>query len=293
MTKTAASRTAKQQRQDKDAAKLRAELERQRRRRRQVLFGVIAAVVAVVVVVVVVGLSSGGSKDSKGSGREAVPAGVLDKLFNVPTATLDAVGVGTATQPPKAVNDVPLTSNGKPVVLYIGAEYCPFCAIERWPLVQALSRFGTFNDLSATRSAARDAHPLTASFTFYGSTYTSPYLVFESKEIATNEIKNGRYAPLQKLTSEQEQIFNRYGGGTPLLDIAGKYVVAGATYPPDLLDGLSWTQIAAPLSDPGNPIAKGIDGAANVLTAALCRVTDGQPTKVCSAAGVKAADKGF
>jgi hypothetical protein len=32
-------------------------------------------------------------------------------------------------------------------MLYIGAEYCPYCAAERWPLVMALSKFGTFSNL--------------------------------------------------------------------------------------------------------------------------------------------------
>jgi hypothetical protein len=291
MTSTGTARQAKQQRHDKQAAQLRARLDRQRRRRRQVLFGAIAGVVAVVVAVVIVGVSSGGSTDSKGSGREALPAGVLSSVVNVPQATLDQIGLGTSTRVPQAVNDVALTSSGKPLVLYIGSEYCPYCAVERWPFVQALSRFGTFKNLSATRSAKNDVHPLTASFTFYGASYSSPYLALDARELYTNEIKGGKYTTLQKLTPAQQQIFNRYGAGTPLIDIGGKFVVSGATYPPELLDGLSWTQIAGPLGDPTNPIAQGVNGAANGVTAALCRVTNGQPTDVCSAPGVKAADK--
>ncbi len=34
---------------------------------------------------------------------------------------------------------------GKPEVLFVGAEFCPFCAAERWPLIVALSRFGHFS----------------------------------------------------------------------------------------------------------------------------------------------------
>src|SRR5215471_17073708 len=37
----------------------------------------------------------------------------------------------------------PLTSGGKPEMLYIGAEYCPYCAAMRWSMAVALSRFGT------------------------------------------------------------------------------------------------------------------------------------------------------
>ncbi len=47
----------------------------------------------------------------------------------------------------------------KPQVAYIGAEYCPFCASERWPMVIALSRLGTFSGLGLTTSSATDVFP--------------------------------------------------------------------------------------------------------------------------------------
>jgi hypothetical protein len=61
---------------------------------------------------------------------------------------------------------------GKPLVVYIGAEYCPFCAAQRWPLVVALSRFGTFSGLSVTRSASEDVFPDTATLSFHSASYT-------------------------------------------------------------------------------------------------------------------------
>ena len=60
----------------------------------------------------------------------------------------------------------------------MGAEYCPYCAAERWALVMALSKFGTFTDLQGTTSSATDTNPSTPTFSFYGSTYTSKYLSF-------------------------------------------------------------------------------------------------------------------
>ena len=51
---------------------------------------------------------------------------------------------------PASIDAPALTADGKPEVLYVGAEYCPFCAAERWPVVVALSRFGTWSGLSAT-----------------------------------------------------------------------------------------------------------------------------------------------
>ena len=72
-------------------------------------------------------------------------------------------------------------------MLYEGAEYCPFCAAERWAMVMALSKFGTFWGLKLTNSSVSDFAPDTATFSFYGSTYTSKYLAFKPVELATNE----------------------------------------------------------------------------------------------------------
>ncbi len=43
------------------------------------------------------------------------------------------------------------------------------------------------------------------------------------------------------------------------------------------------------MRDPSTPVAKDIDGAANVITAAICTLTNGQPGGVCQSVGVKAA----
>ncbi len=38
----------------------------------------------------------------------------------------------------------------------MGAEYCPFCAAQRWAMVNAFSRFGTFTGLTTTHSSSTD-----------------------------------------------------------------------------------------------------------------------------------------
>lgn len=40
---------------------------------------------------------------------------------------------------------------------------------------------------------------------------------------------------------------------------------------------------------PSSPVARDIDGAANIISAAICKLTNGQPASVCSSAGVTAA----
>ena len=67
----------------------------------------------------------------------------------------------------------------------------------------------------------------------------------------------------------------------PFVDLAGRYVISGASYDPQVLQGKTHAQIAAALSDPNSAIAKGADGAANLITAAICQATSNQPGSVC------------
>jgi thiol-disulfide isomerase/thioredoxin len=79
--------------------------------------------------------------------------------------------------PPKRISgQAVLNDNGKPLIVYIGAEYCPYCAAERWAAVIALSRFGTFTGLGQTHSSSSDVYPDTATLSFHGAVYASQYL---------------------------------------------------------------------------------------------------------------------
>ena len=105
----------------------------------------------------------------------------------------------------------PLTDRGKPEVLYVATEYCPYCAMENWPLIVALSRFGQFTGLTSSRSAEFDHIAPVDSWTFYGSHYTSSYLAFVPVERYSNVLLNAKanpnagesYRKLQQLTPAQ------------------------------------------------------------------------------------------
>jgi len=281
MTSTAASRTRRNQQHAEQLRQLEAD-RRRRRRSRRIVFGAVGAVVAVVATLVIVS-STTGTSSAPAAKPNAVPPTVLASLVDVPQSTLDAVGVGSSSNPPKAVSGDLRSADGKPEVLYIGAEYCPFCAAQRWPLIQALSRFGTFSGLSTTRSAADDVHPNTPSFTFHGASYSSDYLTFTARELYTNERQGGGYVPLDKATDDEMALLQRYGGSFPLLDLGGRYVQVGASYDIELLHEKGWEEIAGALADPETDLARGIDGTANVITAALCTLTNDKPAQVCSA----------
>jgi hypothetical protein len=61
-------------------------------------------------------------------------------------------------------------------------------------------------------------------------------------------------------------------GAVPFLDIANRYILAGAQYNPQVLAGLSAAQIASQLSNPASPVARAIDGSAQVIVAAIDQV---------------------
>jgi hypothetical protein len=256
-------------------------------------------VVVVVVVILVVALSNGGSK---ATATTPAPADVVQAATTVSPTALDAVGAGASgVTPPKAVTPPQplLTSNGKPEVLYIGAEYCPYCAAERWPMVVALSRFGTFSNLGATESStvSGEVFPGTKTFSFYRSGYSSPYLVFTPVETQSNQPTSNGYATLQQPTPAQQKLLQQYdtppytqsSGGIPFVDFGNRYIVSGASYSPQVLQGASMSTIAGSLVDPSNQIAQNIDGTANILTAGICQMTGNQPGQVCNSPGVTAA----
>jgi hypothetical protein len=236
-------------------------------------------------------LSTGGATATAAPGTTTLSPQVLAAL-TVPTATLDSVGSPSSVVLPTATGDSTIAKDGagKPLITYIGAEYCPFCAAERWSLAVALSRFGTFENLSGTHSSDSDEFPDTQTLSFYGSTFSSPYVDFQAVEEATNQPDGSSYQALQAPTAAQSALMAKYDtqGSIPFLNIANRYVITGSSFSPQVLQGLSRSQIAADLSNPDSAVAQAIDGAANDITAAIASVTGNQPSGVASSATIAA-----
>lgn len=262
-----------------------------RRRRLMTVIGPIVAVVIIVVVLVIVKVVTGAGGPTSGQPATAASNSVIRAVTSVPPSTLNTVRTGTVRTLPTPVNGQPLMHDGKPRVLYVGAEYCPFCAAERWAMVVALSRFGIFTGLGQTASSPNDVYPNTPTLTFHGADYTSRYLAFTGTETQSNQVVNGHYAPLDTLSAADRAIMSSYdkSGNIPFVAIGGKYIISGASYDPKVLHGLTHQQVAAALSDPSSPVAKAVLGSANVIAATICDITNGQPTSVCSSPGVTAA----
>jgi len=295
-----ASRTkVESTRREKIAAQRAAQRRAEQRRRILIASGSVVAVLAIVLAFVVVKLNSTPASDNSPNGPTgAALASVVSGVTSVPASTLDKVGTGggAVTAKPTTISGSALTANGKPEVLYMGAEYCPFCAAERWAMIVALSRFGTFSGLATVHSAAANGagdaepDPNTPTWTFLHAKYTSQYLTFSTVELQTNipDRSTGTYTNLQTPTSAQEALINKYdsanGGAIPFVDFGNKYLISGASYNAGVLAGLSWATIAADLSNPSSPVAQAVDGTANYITAALCQLTGNQPASACTAA---------
>jgi hypothetical protein len=294
-----AERLTKRQRQDQIQAKAaarRAEQARKERMRR--LYTAVGAVLSVVVVVaalVIVKVTTGKSDKTPAVASGLASDAVLNALGGISGTTYDTVGAGSVQSLPKAITDAPaLTADGKPKVLYVGAEFCPFCAAERWAVVAAMGRFGSFSNLGQTSSSGTDSYPNTQTLSFHGATYSSSELSFTAYETTDRDRK-----PLDKVSAEDEAVAAKYdappyvskdsAGAIPFLDIGGKWMISGASFDPDVLKGKTHEEIATAMGDPKSDIAKAVDGTANVITAALCTLTKNAPASVCSSTGVKAA----
>jgi hypothetical protein len=288
-------------RREKIAAQQAAARRADMRRRILIASGAIIVVLVIVVVFVVVKLNSNSTTDNTSNGPTgSALTSLISTTTSVPASTLNAVGAGTGVTPPQSITGSALTENGKPEVLYIGAEFCPYCAAERWALIVALSRFGTFTGLSTVHSAQtngggeNEPYPNTPTWTFLHATYTSQYFTFTHVETYTNvpDTKNNYYYPLQTPTKAENALLSKYDvpphvpagdqGAIPFVDFGNKYLIAGASYDPGVLAGLSWSQVAADLSNSNSTVAKEVDGTANAITAAICGITNNAPASVCT-----------
>jgi hypothetical protein len=249
----------------------------QRRRALTILSSVVALAI-VGVVVAVIAIHSTKKNDPAGN-RTPAAASVVDAVTSVAPATFSQIGAGSAQLAIQKISTPPLTANGKPELLYIGGEFCPICAAERWSMVTALSRFGTFSGLTQVRSAVTDGNLATLSF--FGSKYTSKYLTFTPVENVDRDRQ-----PLMKLSSQELGTYKAAAGTSqlayPFLDFGGSYMLRTEGYNgQSVLGTKTQAQIAAALKDPSSDVAKAVVGEANNLTAAICGMTNNKPGAVC------------
>jgi len=275
------------------------------------------AVLAVVVIVAgVVGFAVLKPSSTNSGGSSAFTpseTSIVKAVTEIPASVYNKVGVTSSvarvTPPASVKGQPPLLFAGPhgvkaPGVFYYGAEWCPYCAAERWAVVAALSRFGTWSNLGATHSSLTDVYPGTPSFTFAKASLANAPLELRAIERYSNvQLASGGYQNLMVPTRQEEELFTKYdtwtyipgmsasqNGSIPFMDIGNKYLVSGSSYSPSILTGLTASEIAHGLTDTTNPATQAIVATANYLTAAVCQITKGNPGSVCDSAGVKAAN---
>lgn len=282
----------------------------------------VGVVVVLIIVLVAVKLSGGSSSPPSSSttsqvsvsGRNpvAAPSSLVSQITTIPAATYNSVGTAgqgapfTVTKGQKA-----LTSNGKAQFVYVGGEFCPYCALMRWSMISALSRFGTFTGLKLMSSAPTDGDIST--FSFVGSTYTSKYVTFSPYETEDRQQNSYQSAP-----NSVNALYAKYDGtgttgaapfstaaGIPFLDIGNKYVSSGDPAAMANLfassgvlnnGGPGRSEIAAALRSPSSTVGKAISAdlfiaQANYISAGICSIDGGKPASVCASPGVVAAAK--
>ncbi len=181
---------------------------------------VIVIVVILVSVVVVVKVTSSNGPDVVGETFQPVSSADAANATQIPASVYDAVGVtspATSIVLPTAVSGQPkLTYPGPldqslPGVFFYGAEFSPYAAAERWVVVTALSRFGTFQNLGEVESSSTVAFSSTPSFTFWKVHYASHYLALQTNEHYSNQNLTGAsYSVLQIPTSSQAKLVHTF-----------------------------------------------------------------------------------
>jgi hypothetical protein len=285
-----AKRSASSQRfAERQAAKQ--EAARQDRRARNRTYGIVAIALVVVIVAVLVIVKVAGGGSGSGAVDQAsppagtpIPAATLARLQSVPISTLVAAPTSGIVTSPQTVNGSPLVADGKPEILFIGAEFCPHCAAERWPLYVALSKFGTFNPQPGRIHSANEDGDV-PTLTFYGTTYTSPYFTFTPVEVYTNKPQGDGYVPLQTPTKAQLTLWeNTNGGSFPFVDFGGKKVLPSAQYLFTPLQNLPFSTVAAQVGNNSTTIGAEIDASAAQLITTICgSLSNQKPAAVCSA----------
>ena len=205
--------------------------------------------------------------------------------------------------------------NGKPTVVYIGADTCPFCGENRWAMALALSQFGNFTQLFQGYSALQDGDvptlywvPMNATVAQgveFGNYYQSNYINFITAEYESPITGHFSVQPLSYFISQSpNQVYNAVLNfmnatgkfqGTPFtmwgtsLDAGADAVVVGnnLTNGWNSLSNMTHAEILSQLQSYNDQFAWGEYAAADVYIAQLCPSIKGTAPPVCGLSSIK------
>ena len=238
-------------------------------------------------IVVVAGIAIGALTGGDDSGASA-PAAAAATASSGGTTAAAGGSSNAGIRLIRRVSTTPLQDGGKPVLFFMGAHFCPFCASERWAFVKATSRFGTWTGLRPLKSADGDGFGRLATYDFVHATYRSSVFKLRHKEVAT--VSGGR---LQQLDGFESALVNAYNprGSIPFIAAGsngGQYTVE-LPYSPSLLKGQSFDGLRRAIAaNDDTPVVRAINDEADAITALMCRLGGGHPASVCKAKPIAA-----
>lgn len=248
----------------------------------------IAVVIAAVIVFVILRFAV---KTTAQTGIGApVPSRILSELQHTPFSTPGTKQHPLSITPPLKIKAAVATA--KPSLLFVGADFCPYCAATRWPLTIALMRFGHFSHLSLMESSSTDVYRNTPTFSYHGATYSSPYVAFTAREIEGRTANaNGSYPQLDPLNQQQLATVEKYdappyvspqsAGSIPFIDMASTYLWSGAPLDPAIYAGHTWASIAKDIASGHSTLSRTVRANADEFTAAICTLDHNRPKSIC------------
>jgi hypothetical protein len=175
-------------------------------------------------------------------------------------------------------------SSGKPLIFFMGAGFCPYCASERWAIVRALNNFGSWQGLVETTSAGQDEKYLNIpTVDFSRATYTSEYVDFIGRETADRN-----FEPQQDLDENDYEVIDTFNPDQiiPFFLIDGQFMQVGSGYSPQLLDGMDHTKVKAEVENPDSSLGKAIKTETDNIIALICKSIAGR-ANVCNSEVIK------
>jgi Domain of unknown function (DUF929) len=270
-------------------------------RRKVYLAGAGGALFVAIVVVAVLGVlankSSHNAAVAKAEGLYSLPGNVVSRVADVPISALvanaEAANQSDVRPPEKLPPTAPqLSSDGHPEIMFVCAEYWPLCAAERWALVMALSKFGTFSNLMGTTSSNREPSPSTPTFSFYGASYSSKYLTFVADELETNRYNavSREYPLLQFPTRQEMTMINAWDvvpyttepSSIPFAYMGGKFLMTSAQYNASAISRMNFQTAVSVMTSGKSTVSRRVEAAAGYLVGDFCALTHDQPASVCS-----------
>lgn len=157
----------------------------------------------------------------------------------------------------------------KSLVFFLGAGFCPYCATQRWAIVEALKNFGQWNNLVEERSASVEEKFVNVpTFSFAKATFESELIEFIGRETADRN-----FDPLQELNIDDQNILDVYNPDNmiPFLLIDGQYMRFGSGIKPELLQNIDHDTVRNEISLENSEIGKMIREETKNITTLICK----------------------